>query len=631
LGPGAFADFETIILANGLKVWYKRLSEDPVVSVSVALPFGSDRDPEGKEQLAHFTEHMQFADQPGLSEEEIKREIEERGGVYNASVARDRTFYFVRIGKEHALFAIDWLYRVLAPHAMDPEVVERQREPVALEVRARPRQLFDWIWAYYLNPPGLRLPGFWEREFGIETVASRDYYPFASLNAITSDDLRWFYRTYYVPSRMTLTIVGDIDRAAALEKIEATFASLSARTEPEPPTALHDPGRRRASFFWAYRSNVLYSNRYKFYDLAADEQVMLIFVSRLLSKRLNDQLRFGERKATYGIRVGIVKRGGAAYLGVSGGIRDDEFEYARSVVEREIEALSTGTLPPEEFEADRAAVTKQLRVSNSAAEDLEYWVQAYFYDPRVFRDFPDLAGKFEAYSKDEVEAFVRERFGRERQVLMVVYPHPITQGILATLVIALVWFGVRIARRILTSPVDMTRIRYVARFRMPRPYLWLGALVLLVLFAIGGRLLAYGYAVVADGLLLQRESFLVQWLAYAAMLLLSVLLFVLALSRVPRKLLVFDDRLLIKSLSYRSTALSFADVDELSVRRFSDVWMNKRIWKCVPLTIGLFRPGIYLRRRNGWAYYFDVRDRGELLRVTEEKLARNTERSPSDG
>ncbi len=144
-------------------------------------------------------------------------------------------------------------------------------------------------------------------------------------------------------------------------------------------------------------------------------------------------------------------------------------------------------------------------------------------------------------------------------------------------------------------------------------------------------MLAYGYAVVADGLLLQRESFLVQWLAYAAMLLLSVLLFVLALSRVPRKLLVFDDRLLIKSLSYRSTALSFADVDELSVRRFSDVWMNKRIWKCVPLTIGLFRPGIYLRRRNGWAYYFDVRDRGELLRVTEEKLARNTERSPSDG
>jgi predicted Zn-dependent peptidase len=574
---------------------------------------------------------MQFADQPGLSEEEIKREIEERGGVYNASVTRDRTFYFVRIGKEHAIFAIDWLYRVLAPHAMDPEVVERQREPVALEVRARPRQLFDWIWAYYLNPPSLRLPGFWEREFGIETVASRDYYPYASVNAITSDDLRWFYRTYYVPSRMTLTVVGDIDRSSALEKIEQSFASLSARPEPEPAAALHDPGRRRASYFWAYRSNVMYSDRYKFYDLAADQQVMLVFVSRLLRKRLNDQLRFGERKATYGIGVGIVKRGKAAYLYISGGIRDDEFEYARSVVEHEIQALITGALPREEFEADRAAVTKQLRVSNTAAEDLENWVQSYFYDSRVFGDFPDLAGTFEAYKKEDVEAFVREHFVPERQVLNVFYPHPITQGLLALFVIGLVWLGVRTARRILTSPVDMTRIRYVARFRMPRPYLWLGALVLLFLIAVGGRLLVYGYTVVADALLLQLESFLVQWLAFAAMLVLSVFLFVLALSRVPRKLLIFDDRLLIKSLSFRSTALSFAEVDELSVRRFSDVWTNRRIWKCVPLTLGLFRPGVYLRQRDGWAYYFDVRDRGELLRVTEERLAGSAERSPSDG
>jgi predicted Zn-dependent peptidase len=320
--PSSFADVETVHLANGLKLWYKRLPEDPVVSISVALPYGSDRDPAGKEQLAHFTEHMQFTDQPGRSEEEIKREIEELGGVYNASVTPDRTFYFVRIGKEHSLFAIEWLYRILAPHAMGPAVVERQREPVALEVGARPRQFFDWVWAYYLNPPWLRLPSFWEREFGLETLASRDYYPFASLNRITPNDLRWFYDTYYVPSQMTLTIVGDIERGTMLARVNDTFASLPVREPPAAPPPLRDPSRHRASFFWAYRSNVLYSNRYKFYDLSADERVMLIFISQYLSKRLNDALRFGERKATYGMGVGIVARGRAAYLRVSGGIRE---------------------------------------------------------------------------------------------------------------------------------------------------------------------------------------------------------------------------------------------------------------------------------------------------------------------
>ena len=167
--PNNFAGFETYILANGLKVWYKHLPDYPKVSVSVAVPVGRDHDPIGKEQLAHFLEHMQFSEHMGLSEIEIKRQIDERGGVRNALTYSDRTFYFVFIGKEHGLFAIDWMYRLISPHEMSPETVDRQREPVALEVRARPRQFFEWVAAAYLDPPWLRVPGFWEREFGVRT------------------------------------------------------------------------------------------------------------------------------------------------------------------------------------------------------------------------------------------------------------------------------------------------------------------------------------------------------------------------------------------------------------------------------------------------------------------------------
>jgi len=616
--PDAFAEFETHFLSNGLKVWYKSLPADPVVSISVALPFGYDSDPLGKEQLAHFTEHMLFADQPGRSEEEIKREIEERGGFYNASVTADRTFYFVRIGKEHAIFALGWLYRIIAPHAMNPDVVERQREPVALEIGARPRQLFDWIWAYYINPPALRLPGFWEREFGIETPASRDYYPYASLYSITAEDLRSFYDAYYVPSLMTLTVAGDLDHEAVFEEINRTFASLPAREEPAPENALRDPKRHRQRIFWVYRPNVYYNDRLKFYGLTGEEEVMLIFISQFLQKRLNDQLRFGERKATYGIRVAIVKRDRAAYLGVSGAIKESEFDFARAVIERELEALRSGTLPEAEFEADRAAVARQLRVANTSSEDLERWVANYFYDPRMYRDFPDLAEAFEIYTKEDVETFVAAHFVPERQVLMIIYRHPITQGLLLLLVIALVWGTVYAARRWLVHPVDMTRIRYVARFHIPRLYLLVSALILFAFVAVAGRLLVFGFQVLADRELVPLESFLVQWSAYAAMLATIVFLAVLALSRIPRKLLVFDDELRIKHLSYRSLPIPAHDVEEISLRSFREVWLSSRIWRCVPLALGLFGPAIYLRRRSGGAYFFNVRDKVELLSLVEE-------------
>ncbi len=618
--PNAFAGFESHELANGLRVWYKRLPDDPLVSISVALAVGADADPRGKEQLAHFTEHMLFADQPGKSEEDVKREIEALGGVYNATVSADRTFYYVRIGKEHALFALDWLYRIVGPHEMDPEVVERQRQPIALEIHARPRDLVDWLWAYYLDPTWLRMPAFWEREFGIATLASRDYYPHASLQRITSADLRRFYDTYYVPSLMTLSVIGDIERDDAFAKIDETFARLPAGDTPVSSTPLTDPGRYRKIVSWTFRSNVHYSERFKFYDLSPDQELKLLFVNQFLQKRLNDRLRFGERKATYGIRLGIIKRARAAYIHIIGSIKESEFDYARGVLEGEIDALKTGTLSTADFESDRAAVSRQLRVSNTGSDDLERWVAQFFFDRRLYQDFPDVGAAFDTLSQASIETFVRDHFVTERRVSSITLPHPIPQVLLVLIVSGLLWASAAVARRLLTRPVDLTRLRYVARFRLSPPYRLIYALAVVVLVAIAGRLLVYGYQILTDRLLLGVENFAVQWTAYAAMLVVTVGLVILTLAIVPRKILLFEDRLLIKHLSYRSIAIRRDEIDEVGLRRFRQVWLSRDIFRCVPLTLGLLEPGVFLKRKNGRAYFFNVRNRDELLRLIRALL-----------
>ena len=139
-GVNPFGGFETHFLENGLKIWYRRVPGAPNVSVSVGIPYGWDRDIRGKEELAHFTEHMLFSDHDGRTEREIKDAIERLGGRRNGFTTPDHTWYYVTIAKEHGLFAIEWLSRIVSPHAMDPEVVDRNRQPVALEINARPRE-----------------------------------------------------------------------------------------------------------------------------------------------------------------------------------------------------------------------------------------------------------------------------------------------------------------------------------------------------------------------------------------------------------------------------------------------------------------------------------------------------------
>ncbi len=161
----------------------------------------------------------------------------------------------------------------------------------------------------------------------------------------------------------------------------------------------------------------------------------------------------------------------------------------------------------------------------------------------------------------------------------------------------------------------------MARFKLPRLYRILYILTVLFFLAVAGRILVFAFQVLADRVLLTTESFLVQWSGYATMFVVTVLLIVLVLAHVPRKLLLFEDRIVIKHLSYRSVAIPGDEIAELSLRSFRSVWLSRRIVKCVPLTLGLLAPGVYLRRRNGWAYFFNVRDRQELLSRVRAVLA----------
>ena len=620
--PSPFAGFETQVLANGLKVWYKRTPGQPVAALSVAVQVGADADPAGQEELAHFLEHVQFGDHLGLSGKDIKKQIEDRGGVWNGYTGSDRTFYFVHIGKEHGLFALDWLHRIVSLHALGADVVALERRPVEIEVGARPRELFDWIEARYVNPPALRLPGFWTREFGLVTRESVDYYPYRSLHAITPDDLRRFYDRYYSATQMTVTVIGDLDRTAVFDAIGASFAKL--RGLPPPPApAVHDSGRRRSSFWWSLNSDIWYSHRVRFASLTADDELRLMFIGRLLEKRLNDRLRFGDRKAVYGLASAVVKRGPAAYFSIQGYVQRSEFDFARHVVDDQLDALRAGTIPDDEFEADRATVVQQLRVSNSKPEDLEAWVWNHFFDRRRRLDFPDLVAEFQRLQKPAVAEFVTRHFVAAREVREVVYPLPLPQGVVAIVGLAVAFGTVKAVRYRLVRPVAMARIRYVARLRMPIPLSASAALSWFAVTAASVRLLVYAYVLFNDRFLVGIDSFAARALLYALMFSSILGALVVALALIPRKLLLFDDRILIKCYAYRSVAVPLNEVGELSLRRFREVWLSSRLWRCVPLTFGLFSPGIYLRlgHGRGRAYFFDVRDRDEFLHAVQRAIS----------
>ena len=607
-----FAGFETHFLSNGLRVWFKRLPDAPEVSISVGVPYGWDADPEGKEELAHLTEHILFSDHDGQTEQEIKEAIDGIGGRRNGFTAPDRTWYYVTVAKQHGGFAIEWLAQLMSPHSMDADVVERNRGPVALEINAQPREFFEQAWVL-LNPSWLLPPDFWQREFGMETRNARHYDRWASLQAITPQDVADFYDRYYVPGAMTLTVIGDLNRSEVLEISQRTFGSLPQRPVPERDVVVEDPDRRRATSYWGFGPNVRYSARYKFFNSSAEDDLMMLFVRELLSRRLNQRLRYGEQKAVYGLRVSTTQRGAGGFLQIQGSIDENEYDFAEATIQEEIGALRRGTVPRDEFEVDRTALVEGLRGETLTAQALNFWVYNNFYDSSKHADFPDLLSFFEGVTQEEVASFVTRSLMREREVVTLVRVQPVSQGILAAVGLVLVFVTVRLVALMLTRKVTMRDIRYVARFRVPIVL----QVAAVVLYGGAGLILArlIVFAVQSMGLdfLLTVDSYTSQMTGFALMLVTAVVLFILYLSRIPRKVLVFSDHLLIKSLAFRSRFLEPLDLAEISTHRFPQVWLTMGLLRCIPLTFGLVGPGIYLRPWSGRTYFFRTRNNQELI------------------
>lgn len=627
-GPSnPFAGFETHFLSNGVKVWFKQLPGAPNVSVSAGVPVGSDADPPGKEQLAHFTEHMLFSDHDGRTEQEIKDAVEGIGGRRNGFTYRDHTWYYVTIGREHGLFAIEWLAGILSPHEMDPAVVDRGRQPVQNEIRARPREFFDHVVAA-LNPGWLAFPDFWEREFGIER--SRAPFPdmWRSLQGITPEDLRGFYDRYYSPAVMTVTIVGDLDRDEALDRAQRTFGSMPARPVARWATTAEDPGRGRSTYRWGFQSTAGYLSRHKLFYPNSDELLTAMFVRDLLNRRLNQRLRYGERKAVYGASANLVTRGPAAYLQVSSRIDEDDYDFASAIIDEEIEYLRSGSLGTAEFEADRAAVIERLRGANQTADALNAWTRQVFYDPATFTDFPDVLSFYENLSQSQVASFAAHAFDESRQVLSVSRTQPVSQGMAVLAGAVLIWITLKMVAWALTKPVRMKDIRYVAHFRLPVVLRTAYALGLIATTLALGRIAAVGIGWGVDRWLLPVDDYVVQHAAIAGMLVVGLVATALLLTSSPRKLLIFEDHLRIKSRAWRSRILKAEDIEEIALERGFDAWLSRGIPRSPPLAFGLIGPGVHLRSLKGRSYFFRSRDTTELAEVLGSWWGRPISRRP---
>ena len=228
-------------LDNGL-TYYLRNNDSPGDNLDLRLlvNVGAVNESDEVAGIAHFVEHMLFngtEDYPGNSLGATLRDVgTELGPDLNAYVSHDETAYTLTVNTDppsNVPIVFHALSQMAHAATFDPEAVASERGVVLDEMRLSVETSSGHV----------------SREFnriytegtpyeGRDPIGTR-----ASLEAMTADDLRTFYETWYVPSNMAVVVVGDLAVDDLEDLVEEHFGSIPAGEAPpfEPVVVTPDP------------------------------------------------------------------------------------------------------------------------------------------------------------------------------------------------------------------------------------------------------------------------------------------------------------------------------------------------------------------------------------------------------
>jgi zinc protease len=219
------SEVQEFVLANGMKVLLREVPKAPVATVQVWYKVGSRDEVMGRAGLSHMLEHMMFKGTPKHPKGAFSRTIRKNGGNDNAFTSQDYTGYFENMAADRVELALELEADRLRGLLLDDKEFQLEREVVKEERRMRTED----------DPQSYLVEAVFAQAFQQHPYHWPIIGWFPDLNAMTREDLKRHYDTYYVPNNATLIVVGDIQVKSLLPTIKRLFEAIPARTVPTHP------------------------------------------------------------------------------------------------------------------------------------------------------------------------------------------------------------------------------------------------------------------------------------------------------------------------------------------------------------------------------------------------------------
>ncbi len=299
LAPAAYAQdvkYEKYRLDNGMTVILHEDHSLPMASVNIWYRVGSKDEQKGRSGFAHLFEHLMFMGTKRVPGSDFDNLMEAGGGWNNASTSEDRTNYY-EVGPATLLPTLLWLEADRMEDLANEMTLDKLNKQRAI-VRNERRQ------SYENQPYGMAELRVYEEMFPeghpyhIPVIGTHE-----DLEAATVEDVKNFFRTYYVPANASLVIAGDFKSAEIKPLVEKLFGTLAKGDVPQhrdsPPVKLEKSKAVSMTDAVQYpRTTMVYHSPKHFAPGDAELDLAAAILSDGISSRLYQELIYKNKLAT---------------------------------------------------------------------------------------------------------------------------------------------------------------------------------------------------------------------------------------------------------------------------------------------------------------------------------------------
>ena len=406
--------YKKIELNSGVRVILKNMPHMESASVGVWIATGSRNEKECISGISHFLEHMVFKGTSTRSIQEIKDEIEGRGGSLNGFTSEEITCYLAKVSARHVNIALEVLCDMALHAKIAKAALERERNVIIEEIKM------------YRDLPNHHVMDLlselmWPNHALGRSVAGN----IKSVSGITQKDLLDYKKMSYTPKNIVVVLCGKLKEADILKKINTIF-SPSLKGGPVPITRFdHEQDRPQANIFFKDTEQTRISmGVHAFGRMHKDRYgltLMHIILGANMSSRLFENIR--EKKGlAYEIGSDVKRYMETGGFVVNAGTKHSQAREVISLILKELKKIKDTPVPLNELKKAKEYFKVQLLLALEDTMDHMLWLGERVISSGKLPDKRGVIKKVDSVSCDDLQRIARSIFKTNNLNLAIVGP-----------------------------------------------------------------------------------------------------------------------------------------------------------------------------------------------------------------